>query len=111
MHALDPQSEAASYLLSLPRSMNRSDAINRCTSHLIDAHAYSPRDASIRAVQAMGEMESMNRRGSIDVESSTSYVVVFNHPDGRRMAVTLNDLIGFAERQNADVRGVQAARA
>lgn len=111
MHALDAQNEATSYLLSLPRGMNRSDAINRCTSHLIDAHAYGPRDASIMAVQAMAELESMNLRAAIDVDSTTSNVVVFTHPDGRRMALTLNDLIGFAERQNADIRGVQAARA
>ncbi|SPJ35226.1 hypothetical protein [Kushneria phyllosphaerae] len=111
MHALDQTNPATAFILSLPRSVHRGDAINQCTSHLISAHAHDPRDASVMAVQAMAELESFNKRAAIDVESTTSYVVVVKHPDGRRMALTVNDLIGFAERQNADIRGVQAARA
>lgn len=111
MHALNRDNAATAFLLDLPRRVHRGDAINQCTSHLIQQHGHSPRDASLMAVQAMAELESFNRRAAIDVESTTSYVVVVTHPDGRRMALTVSDLIGFAERQNADVQPVQAARA
>ncbi|WP_445620631.1 hypothetical protein ACUN8C_01600 [Kushneria sp. Sum13] len=111
MHALNHDSPAIAFILSLPRRVHRGDAINQCTSHLIRQHGHTPRDASLMAVQAMAELESFNRRAAIDVESTTSYVVVVNHPDGRRMALTVSDLIGFAERQNADVRAVQAVGA
>lgn len=107
MHALNPQNEATAFLLTLSRGVSRGGAINRCTCHLINHHHYAPSTASLMAVQAMAELESFNKRATIDIESSTSYVVVINDHDGRRMALTVNDLIGFARNLNAEARHAQ----
>ncbi|OHV11174.1 hypothetical protein [Kushneria phosphatilytica] len=109
MGVLSQDNAATAYLLRLPRQIQRRDAINRCTSHLMHEHDMSREAAGLLAVQAMAELEGLNRPAWVDVDSTTSHVVVIRRPGRDPIAMTVGDLLRFAESESAVRRAVEPA--
>jgi hypothetical protein len=73
---------------------DRALLIERCVSHLVDAHMLSTREAGIVAAQALGELQARKCRAYIDMSLTTSYAVFIRDPHMATMrAFTVAELL------------------
>lgn len=93
MHAMNINEAACTYLLKLPRPYQRDVALERCTSHLIEEHGYSQEKASLAAIQALAELETLNQPAFIDASATTAHVVIVRRPGMPALALSVADLL------------------
>ncbi|MCE8028784.1 hypothetical protein HOP54_08790 [Halomonas daqingensis] len=93
MHALTINDAACAYLLKMPRPYQRTVALERCTSHLVEAHGITLERAGLAALQALAELETLNQAAYIDAEASTAHVVVVRRPGRNALAFSVADLL------------------
>ena len=84
---------ATTWLLRNQRGHSRTEALARCTAHLVDEYSVRGERAATIAMQALAELDSKSEKGYVDVASSTNHLVVVRRPDGNPLAFTLADLI------------------
>lgn len=99
MHALNINDAACTYLLKLPCPYQRTAALERCTSHLVEQHGYSQDTAALAAVQALAELETVNQTAYIDADASTPHVVIVRRPGMTAMAFSVSDLLRLHARE------------
>ncbi|WP_136067119.1 hypothetical protein [Modicisalibacter radicis] len=93
MHALNINDAACAYLLKLARPYQRTVALERCTAHLVEQHDCSQSTASLAAIQAIAELETLNQPAFIDADATTSHVVIVRRPGMKAMAFSVADLL------------------
>lgn len=77
---------------------DRALLIERCVSHLVDAHMLSTREAGIVAAQALGELEAKKCRAYVDMSLTTSYAVFIRDPRTATMrAFTVAELLALVK--------------
>lgn len=96
-----PQLDAANIAtaqLFRDRWQNRVTALGNCIDHLVNDHDMSEQAAETAALQAYAEIESINQKARIDVDATTSHLVVLRSGDGRSTAFTVSDLLRLLAR-------------
>ncbi|MDF9432997.1 hypothetical protein [Chromohalobacter israelensis] len=89
---------------------NRVNALSNCIEHLVVDHDMTEANAELVAVQAYAELESTNQLASIDVDATTSSVVVLRTEGGRPVVFTALDLMRVLEQARNDGRAVVVDR-
>lgn len=64
----------------------------------------SERTAEVQAIQAYAETTSVSQVAHIDVDATTSHVVVLRAFDGRAVALTADDLLHMLEQARGQGR-------
>ncbi|WP_110686994.1 hypothetical protein [Salinicola aestuarinus] len=100
---LDSENAAIGYLLRYGRGLSRRESLENCTQFLMSEHAMSEAKAELAAIHASAELESLNQVAWIDLEASTSHVVVLRTAGGTPVPFTVGDLL--AQRKSARDRG------
>tara|TARA_B100000929_G_C15190654_1_gene312147 strand:+ start:133 stop:528 length:396 start_codon:yes stop_codon:yes gene_type:complete len=77
---------------------NRVTALGNCIAHLVNDHGMPEHAAETAALQAYAEIESVNQKARIDVDATTSHLVVLRSGDGRSTAFTVSDLLRLLDR-------------
>ncbi|WP_280570675.1 hypothetical protein [Chromohalobacter sp. 296-RDG] len=111
--AIAPQLDAhnlATAQLFRDRWENRVTALANCIEHLIVNHDMSETSAELVAVQAYAEIESANQAARIDVDATTSSVVVLHTKDGGPAVFTVTDLMRVLEQARKEERAVVVDR-
>lgn len=93
MHTLTINDAACAYLLKLARPYQRTVALERCTSFLMEEHGHSQEKAGLAAIQALAELETLNQPAYIDADATTSHVVIVRRPGMTAMAFSVADLL------------------
>lgn len=88
---LDPENLATRYLFQV-RWESRHAALAFCIAQLIEQHAMSQATAERQALQAYAAMESSNHRLRVDINTTTSDLVMLRDGGGRAIALTVTDL-------------------
>lgn len=101
MHTLNIHDAACAYLMKLPRPYQRVEALERCTSHLTDVHGYSQEKASLAAIQAIAELETLNQPAFIDANATTAHVVIVRRPGRSPLALSVADLLRLHAKEKA----------
>lgn len=92
----------ATSILFRDRWENRITALQNCIEHLVVNHDVPEHRAEIIALQAYAECESVNQSARIDLEASTSSLLVLRTASGCPVAFTLTDLVRLLERARAE---------
>lgn len=75
-----------------------------CIDHLMNTHEMSERAAELATIQAYADLEATNRSAHIDIDASTSHVVILRDEDGRPVVFTVADLMNVLGKARADGR-------
>nr|WP_300306961.1 hypothetical protein [Halomonas sp.] len=94
---LDPHNLATAELFR-QRGTNRVSALANCIEHLVVNHDMPEHVAEITALQAYADIESMNQVARVDINSSTSHLVVLRTEGGRPVAFTVTELLRLLDR-------------
>lgn len=89
------------------RSLNRRQALQNCVEHLRSSAAMTQASAELTAIQAYADLESTNCPARIDVDATTSHVVVIRLSKGRTAAFTISDLMGALESARREQRTIE----
>lgn len=105
--------ELATELLWQHRWDSRAEALRITIGTLVNDYGHSEATAEVAAIQAFADLDSVNESSRIDVDASTSHVVVFRDNSGRPVMLTARDLsrmiqqardAGLARVVDADTR-------
>ncbi|WP_447529835.1 hypothetical protein [Vreelandella sp. TE19] len=105
--------DLATELLWQHRWASRAEALRVTIGTLVNDYAISQAKAEIAAIQAFADLDSVNETASIDIDASTSHVVIFRDAGGRPVMLTARDLnrmiqqardAGLAQVVDADTR-------
>lgn len=105
----DPHNIAAARLFR-DRWENRVNALANCIEHLVVDHEMTEENAELVAIQAFADLESTNQRARIEVDATTSHVVVLRTEGGRPVVFTVTDLMRVLEQARQDDRAVVVDR-
>ncbi|WP_414502631.1 hypothetical protein [Zymobacter sp. IVIA_5232.4 C2] len=91
---------ACDYLIKQNRRIGRQALLARCVGHL-EVSGASREEAAIAASQAFAHLAAFNSRNRIDVDASTSSMVMVRM-DGcsELLALTVDDIVGMWKAQN-----------
>lgn len=89
---------------------NRVNALANTIEHLVVAHDMPEATAEITAIQAYADVEAASQTARIDLDASTSRVVVLRTEGGRPVVFTVSDLLRVLEQARADGRAVVVDR-
>jgi hypothetical protein len=88
---LDAENLATGYLFQV-RWESRHAALSYCTRQLVAYHGMSEATAEREALQAYAALEGVNQRLRVDIDASTSALVMLQDREGRSIALTVTDL-------------------
>lgn len=74
------------------RGHDRAAALGSSIKQLVSQHDISQPAAEIAAIQAFADLDSVNTSARIDIDASTSHVVVLRDAGGRPTMLTVRDL-------------------
>ncbi len=94
---LDAESLATGYLFKV-RWENRVSALRYCIDQLAINHDMTEAAAELAAMQAYAAIESANQVARIDVDASTSDMVMLRTEGGRPAMFTTADLVRLLQR-------------
>ena len=94
---LDTESLATGYLFQV-RWENRVNALRHCIDQLVTHHDMPEATAELAALQAYAAIEGTNHTARIDVDATTSDLVVLRTEGGRPVAFTTADLLRLLQR-------------
>lgn len=92
---------------------SRVEALRITIGKLVNDYGISEATAEVAAIQAFADLDSVNESSRIDVDATTSHVVVFRDESGRPVMLTARDLnrmikqardAGMAQVVDADTR-------
>lgn len=106
---LDAHNLAAARLFR-NRWENHANALANCIEHLVVDHDMTEANAELVAIQAYADIESANQAESIDIDASTSSVVVLRTGDGHPVMFTVTDLMRVLEQAREEERAVLVDR-
>ena len=89
---------------------NRANALANCIDHLVMVHDMSETAAEIAAIQAYADLECENKLARIDMNATTSHVVVLRTEGGRPVMLTVADLMRVLEQARAEGRATVVDR-
>lgn len=89
---------------------NRTNALSNCIDHLVTIHGMSEQTAEIAAIQAYADLESENKLARIDMDATTSHVVVLRTEGNRPVMFTVADLVRVLEQARTEGRAVVVDR-
>ncbi|WP_417329545.1 hypothetical protein [Halomonas cupida] len=89
------------------RSLCRRQALENCVEHLRTAASMTQANAELTAVQAYADLTSTNCSAHIDVDATTSHVVVIRLREGQTAAFTISDLISALESARREQRTIE----
>lgn len=101
---LDPNNAAIGWMFRHGLNLDRVTAIEELTLFLMAEGSMTARAAEIAAIQAYAETTSIGQVGQIDVDATTSHVVVLRTAGGRAVAFTADDLMHVLERARDEGR-------
>lgn len=105
--------DLATELLWQNRWDSRVEALRITIGTLVNDYGISEANAEVASIQAYADMDSVNEPARIDVDASTSHVVIFRDASGRPVMLTARDLsrmiqqardAGLARVVDADTR-------
>ncbi|MDQ7734668.1 hypothetical protein QT231_18315 [Halomonas sp. SpR1] len=105
--------DLATEILWQNRWDSRAEALRITIGTLVNDYAISEATAEVAAIQAFADLDSVNESARIDVDASTSHVVIFRDSTGRPVMLTARDLdrmiqqardAGLAQVVDADTR-------
>ncbi|MCC4290458.1 hypothetical protein [Vreelandella aquamarina] len=105
--------ELATELLWQHRWDSRAEALRITIGTLVNDYGHSEATAEVAAIQAFADLDSVNESSRIDVDATTSHVVIFRDDGGRPVMLTARDLnrmiqqardAGLARVVDADTR-------
>lgn len=105
---LDPHNAAIAWFFRHGHGLARLEALGGCVGYLMGELAMSERAAEAAAMQAYGEVTTVNQRARIDADLTTAYMVALNTGEGHVM-LTVSDLMAAVEqaRQAGHVKRVE----
>ena len=83
--------ELATELLWQHRWDSRAEALRITIGALVNDYGHSEATAEVAAIQAFADLDSVNESSRIDVDATTSHVVVFRDDSGRPVILTAGD--------------------
>jgi hypothetical protein len=95
--------DLATELLWKSRWDSRAEALRITIGTLVNDYGISEATAEVATIQAFADLDSVNLSARIDVDATTSQVVVFRDASGRPVMLTardLNRMINQARREN-----------
>lgn len=104
---------ATEILWKTPFGQGRAEALRITIGTLVNDYGISEATAEVAAIQAFADLDSANESSRIDLDATTSYVVVFRDDSGRPVMLTARDLsrmiqqardAGMAQVVDADTR-------
>lgn len=104
VHQLDPHNLAIQRMFRNGHYLDRVSVIEKLTRYLMDELKLSERSAEIAAIQAFAETSRVNQVARIDIDASTSHVVVLRTVGGRSVVFTADDLLRVLERARDEGR-------
>ncbi|WP_237673665.1 hypothetical protein [Vreelandella profundi] len=84
--------DLATELLWQHRWDSRAQALRVTIGTLVNDYAISEATAEVAAIQAFADLDSVNEASRIDVDATTSQVVIFRDASGRPVMLTARDL-------------------
>ena len=100
---LDPHNLAAAQLFR-DRWLNRRDALANCVDYLLANTDTTVEHAELTALQAYADLEATNRRERIDVDATTSQLVVLRLGEGTPVGLTVTDLLQVLKQARQEQR-------
>ncbi|PAU76759.1 hypothetical protein [Halomonas salipaludis] len=89
---------------------NRVTALANCIEHLVTVHDMTEAAAELAAIQAYADLESENTLATIDMDASTSHIVVMRTEGGRPAMFTVSDLLRILGQARDEGRAVVVDR-
>lgn len=100
---LDPHNVAVGWLFMHGHVLGHREALAGCVAHLM--HNNMPRErAEAVAMQAYGEIASVNQPAHIDVDLTTTHMTVLRTRCGRTVMLTAADLLAAVEHADREGR-------
>lgn len=105
--------DIATELLWQHRWDSRAEALRVTIGTLVNDYGITEATAEVAAIQAFADLDSVNESSRIDVDATTSHVVIFRDDSGRPVMLTARDLnrmiqqardAGMAQVVDADTR-------
>ncbi|MCJ8287104.1 hypothetical protein [Halomonas sp.] len=106
---LDAHNLAAARLFR-DRWENRVTALGNCIEHLVVDHEMTEEAAELTAIQAYADLEATNQLARVDIDASTSHVVVLRTEGGRPVMFTVTDLVRVLAQAREEERAVVVDR-
>ena len=106
---LDAHNLAAARLFR-DRWENRVTALGNCIEHLVVDHEMTEEAAELTAIQAYADLEATNQLARVDIDASTSHVVVLRTEGGRPVMFTVTDLMHILAQAREEERAVVVDR-
>jgi len=106
---LDAHNLAAARLFR-DRWENRVTALGNCIEHLVVDHEMTEEAAELSAIQAYADLEATNQLARVDIDASTSHVVVLRTEGGRPVMFTVTDLMRILAQAREEERAVVVNR-
>ena len=106
---LDAHNLAAARLFR-DRWENRVTALGNCIEHLVVDHEMTEEAAELTAIQAYADLEATNQLARVDIDASTSHVVVLRTEGGRPVMFTVTDLMRILAQAREKERAVVVDR-
>lgn len=100
---LDAENLATGYLFQV-RWENRTSALAFCIRQLVSQHDMPEHAAELAAMQAYAAIDGVNQAARIDIDASTSYLVVLRTPGGYPVMFTTADLLRLLQQAREDGR-------
>jgi hypothetical protein len=113
IHSAKSPFDLATELLWSHRHDSRAEALRITIGTLVHDYGHSEATAEVAAIQAFADLDSVNESARIDVDATTSHVVIFRDDSGRPVMLTARDLsrmiqqardAGLARVVDADTR-------
>lgn len=89
---------------------NRVTALGNCIEHLVVDHDMTEEAAELTAIQAYADLEATNQLARVDIDASTSHVVVLRTEGGRPVMFTVTDLMRILAQAREEERAVVVDR-
>lgn len=89
---------------------NRVTALGHCIEHLVVDHEMTEEAAELTAIQAYADLEATNQLARVDIDASTSHVVVLRTEGGRPVVFTVTDLMRILAQAREEERAVVVDR-
>lgn len=106
---LDPLNVATACLFR-HRWENRANAMAACIEHLMVDHDMTEHSAEVATIQAYAEIENRSQVAAVDVNATTSDVVVLRTSGGRPVVFTVADLLCVLEQARTEQRATVVNR-
>ncbi|MDL4862270.1 hypothetical protein NPJ88_007985 [Halomonas elongata] len=88
------------------QTMRRCDAIQDSIEHLVTERGLTESIAEDATLQAFAELEGINKHHRIDVDASTSRLLIIRTPAGERVALTITDLLALVAPTSLAEKGL-----